>query len=372
MFLDRVVFRQVFVITLTVIYIFFIGWMTKLYVNSQTDSTENLLTTFYTTLSLLGGLYGVFVVAPHWGGWYSNVGKAILFFSFSALAWSLGDVIWMYYNFVKHIDVPYPSWPDAAYIFVNPLWAVGGVFLSIATGASYGLKKLTGKVILIVVPVIAIAISYYFLIVVAQDGVVDFGERLTDSFFNFVYPIGDVAILTIAVLIYALSYKYFGGKYRFAIQIILASFFIGYIGDVVFSYADFRETYYNGSLADLLFATTMYTLALGVALLDSRSVPPRSDVQAKGQVSKLASLIVERQLLIIGPIAWEEAQEIDGLSIDVGRKEVYIEGDSREVLERLVAQYERLFGGASREACREAVRPAIYQVPSDQVPDVLQ
>ena len=372
MALGRITFQQVFIATVTVIYLFFISWMLKLYLGSETESTENFLTGFYTIVTLLGGLYGLFFVARHWGGWHSNIGKAVIFISFSSLAWSLGDMIWMYYNFVLNVELPYPSWADAAYILVNPFWALGGIFLATATGAIYGLRKVSGKVILLVVPVIAIAVSYYFLITVAQGGVIDLGEGFVEFFFALVYPVGDALILAVVILIYALSYKYFGGKYRFAIQVTLASFLLGYLADFTFSYTTSLETYYNGDFTDALFATATYVTTLGLALLDSRSVSLRSGVQNRGQVSKMAGLIVEGQLSIMGPMAWEEAQEVDGLSIDVSRNEVYVEGDSREVLGRLVAQYEKLFGRASVEACREAVRPVISQVPSDQIPDMLK
>jgi len=37
-----------------------------------------------------------------------------------------------------------------------------------------------------------------------------------------------------------------------------------------------------------------------------------------------------------------------------------------------VAQYERLFGAASREVCRDAVRPFLSQISQDEIPAVLK
>ncbi len=87
---------------------------------------------------------------------------------------------------------------------------------------------------------------------------------------------------------------------------------------------------------------------------------------------QLADKIIQEQALIIGPIAWEQAGKVSGLRINVQSHEVNIEGDARDVLERLVAQYEKLFGIASREVCRDAVRPLLSQVPEDEVPTVLK
>lgn len=89
-------------------------------------------------------------------------------------------------------------------------------------------------------------------------------------------------------------------------------------------------------------------------------------------ISQLADHIIKEQELIIGPVAWEEAEKVTGLRINIRSHEVDIEGDAKEVLERLVAQYEKLFGKASREVCRDAVRPFLAQVPEADVPAVLK
>lgn len=87
---------------------------------------------------------------------------------------------------------------------------------------------------------------------------------------------------------------------------------------------------------------------------------------------QLVSQIIKEQAAIIGPVAWQEAEKVSGLRIDTNNHEVHLEGNPREVLEKLVTQYERLFGKASREVCRDAVRPYVAQVSPDQLPEVLR
>lgn len=87
---------------------------------------------------------------------------------------------------------------------------------------------------------------------------------------------------------------------------------------------------------------------------------------------QLADYIIKEQAQIIGPVAWEEAGKVSGLRIDISTHQVSVEGNTREVLERLVAQYEKLFGLASREVCRDAVRPLLSQVPQEEIPAVLK
>ncbi len=87
---------------------------------------------------------------------------------------------------------------------------------------------------------------------------------------------------------------------------------------------------------------------------------------------QLAEQIIKEQALVIGPLAWEEAAKVLGLKVDSAQKTVHMEEDPRLVLERLVTQYEQLFGVASREVCRNAVRSIISQVPDERVPAVLK
>jgi len=84
----------------------------------------------------------------------------------------------------------------------------------------------------------------------------------------------------------------------------------------------------------------------------------------------IASSIIKEQQLIIGPLAWSEAKKVSGLSVvSQERGEVHVEGgDLKGVIDKLVAQYERLFGRASHEVCREAAATLISGMPRGDVP----
>ena len=83
--------------------------------------------------------------------------------------------------------------------------------------------------------------------------------------------------------------------------------------------------------------------------------------------------IIKEQELIIGPVAWDEAKKVPGFHVQNQQKgEVSLDGDGKEVLNKLVGQYARLFGQASTEACKDAVQDLIVELPKDQVPDSLK
>ena len=86
--------------------------------------------------------------------------------------------------------------------------------------------------------------------------------------------------------------------------------------------------------------------------------------------AQLVKAIIKQQEIIIGPIAVEQARKVEGLEV-VSDKDVKVIGNAKEVLEKLVNQYEKLFGRASIEVCREAVRDIIAQAQKDQIPQIL-
>jgi len=88
--------------------------------------------------------------------------------------------------------------------------------------------------------------------------------------------------------------------------------------------------------------------------------------------AKIAEKIIKEQETIIGPVALEQAKKVAGLKIDWPKHVVVLEGDKKEIIEKLVEQYEYLFGQASVEVCKDAVRGIISKIPQDQMPQFLQ
>jgi hypothetical protein len=87
-------------------------------------------------------------------------------------------------------------------------------------------------------------------------------------------------------------------------------------------------------------------------------------------LDKIAGKIIQEQELIIGPIAWTEAGKVQGLHVldhNTGSVEL-TNGNPGDVVDRLVNQYERLFGRASREVCRDAVKSMLTTLDASQIP----
>lgn len=90
-------------------------------------------------------------------------------------------------------------------------------------------------------------------------------------------------------------------------------------------------------------------------------------------LDQIAVKIIKEQELVIGPLAWSEAAKVSGLSVISKEKgEVELKnGDPKEVVNHLVAQYERLFGRASHEVCKDAVKSMLANLSQPEIPSSL-
>lgn len=252
---------------LTLFYILLLLWWVFIFTRGISETTENYLYSFaYGFIPLIWGMLGL-KNSFLWGGFRSLMGKTLIFFSLGLIVWSIGNMIWGYYNLVLKIPVPYPSIADFVFIFSFPLWAIGIFFLSKVTGAAFSLQKLKGRIFLFSIPVVAIIMSYYLLFVVARGGIIDTQGGSLKLFLDVAFPVWDVIILTLALLVFGLSFNYLGGRFRWPIILLLLGFGMNYITDFSFSYTTTLGTFFVGSWVDLLFATSMFLIALGVTLL---------------------------------------------------------------------------------------------------------
>ncbi len=89
-------------------------------------------------------------------------------------------------------------------------------------------------------------------------------------------------------------------------------------------------------------------------------------------IAKIPILIIKEQELVIGPLAWYEAGKVSGLTVDQIHNSASFSGDAKEIIDQLVARYERIFGKASHEVCKDAVREIVATLPPEQVPASLK
>lgn len=89
-------------------------------------------------------------------------------------------------------------------------------------------------------------------------------------------------------------------------------------------------------------------------------------------IAQIPIRIIKEQELVIGPLAWDEAKKVNGLVIDQMKDSASFTGDAKDTINRLVAQYERIFGRASHVVCYDAVSDLIAKMPPEDVPSSLK
>jgi hypothetical protein len=83
-----------------------------------------------------------------------------------------------------------------------------------------------------------------------------------------------------------------------------------------------------------------------------------------------AEKIIHKQEDIIGPLALEQAKQVEGLALDGDH--VSFTGNKVDILEQLVEQYRQLFGQTSVEVCKEAASAVLSQLHGEAVPQLLR
>lgn len=91
-------------------------------------------------------------------------------------------------------------------------------------------------------------------------------------------------------------------------------------------------------------------------------------------LSTIAKVIIEHQLAVVGPLAIEQANKVTGIKASDGVNiKVEISGDDAKIiLTDLVERYQELFGLASVEVCKDAVKEVKPPVPSEDLPEILK
>lgn len=259
----------------TLITIYFVAlslWWLSINSRGLVDTTENYYYGLvYGLLPFFGGIIGIYN-SKKWGFFSSYLGKSLLFLSFGLMTWSLGNVIYAYYNFFQSIEVPYPSVADFIYILSWPLWSLGLINLLRTTGVKFRLKVMKGKIMLFIIPIAVFIASYYLLFIVARQGSIVMSDNILKLVFDIGYPAGDIVVLTITLLIYSFSVSYLGGFFKKAIWFILVGFVINYFADFSYAYLTNLGEFYVGGWVDYVYTIVMFLLCIGISQLNPKRI----------------------------------------------------------------------------------------------------
>lgn len=89
--------------------------------------------------------------------------------------------------------------------------------------------------------------------------------------------------------------------------------------------------------------------------------------------TEICSQIIREQGRIIGmSLAVEQAQHVEGLTVDPVTLHSTVVGDGSKVINDLIGKYSDFFGHAAVEVCREAAAKFLPHLPAEQTPALLK
>lgn len=239
------------------------AWWLQIFASGTVETDQNyLFGLLYAFIALGGGVYGL-VISKRWGGFKSAVGRGIIFFSLGLLGEWFGQTVWSYYNLVARVEVPYPSIADLGYFSIIPFYALGMLSFAKAAGAKFSLRSIRGKLVLILVPLVAVGVSYFLFL---RNLEVDLSSPIR-TFLDFGYPLGEAITISIALITLQLSRGVLGGLMRTRILYLIFALVVQYLTDYTFLYRVAAETYYNADIVDLMYATSFTIMAIGLSSL---------------------------------------------------------------------------------------------------------
>lgn len=243
-------------ILVTIIFLGYLAWWASFQhvVNNQGLSVQWFGGT-YGLVALIGAVIG-FRTAHKWGGFKTVLGRALTLFSLGLLAQEAGQLIYTYYIYDSKIQIPYPSWGDAAYFGSVLLYIAAAASLAKIAGIKFSLRSDKYKAVAFVVPIVLLAVSFWVFLYHHEYNT---SQPLT-VFLDFGYPMGQAVYIALALTAFILSRKVLGGVMRSAITLTILALTIQYISDFVFVYQSSRGTYLAGKMADLLYLIAYFAM----------------------------------------------------------------------------------------------------------------
>lgn len=193
----------------------------------------------------------------------SSKRSSILFFSLGALSWAAASIFWAYFNVFTNVDVPQPSIADALYILYSVFTGIGCWHLLHAIHNNKSVGDFAK-------PFVIIFIIFFAGMIALGWPEVFTGDSVLKIIINLQYPVTDGFLFAIAYVMLLQEHT----RHKAIIVLFVLSMFFQVLGDVNFLILESFDSYWNGSLPDVLYMAS----AIFSSLMFTYLVPPRDEV----------------------------------------------------------------------------------------------
>lgn len=216
----------------------------------------------YGIMAVWGGIWGV-SISKKWGGVRSVIGKAVFMFSLGLFAQEFGQIIYAYYSFYQHVDIPYPSLGDIGYFGSVPLYIYGVYLLGRSSGVHISMKSVMSKLQAIFIPLILLALGYFLFL---RSYSFDWSDPIR-VFLDFGYPLGQAFYIAIAILTYSLTREILGGTMKPKILFFLFALIVQFLADYTFLIQAYYEQWSVGGFNDYIYLLAYFLMTLALIQL---------------------------------------------------------------------------------------------------------
>ncbi len=250
---------------LIVYVVFHLAFWFGLHISLLEDNfwTGNLFNFSLAFIPLFGGIAGLYI-ASTWGLFKNFLGKALICIGGGLLFWSIGDFVVSGYGIFLHNNHPYPSWGDLFFLICFYGWAIGIFLLSQAAGTKYSVFKKQGKRFVIVAPLAIGLLSLFILAFFVKDyGLLSPSITSPRVLLNLAYAFVIIVIMTLALVIFRLSFGFFGGRYKIPMYSLLIGFTFIYLAIAFYYPLIATNTYVDGNWGDFFYSLAQAFISFG-------------------------------------------------------------------------------------------------------------
>jgi len=191
-------------------------------------------------------------------------------------SWASGEAIWSWYEVIRGVEVPYPSWADVGYLIGTPLAVAAFACHPAAHGRAHG-RRLLPLLDGIAAATALLFVSWTLVLspLWGQSGGMSLGDLIAVA-----YPFGDVVVLFLIVL----AVRNLPSGNRPATTLLLTGLLVMAVTDSAYTYLAQVGAYSSGDLIDAgwLFAYLAIAAAGRVyeSPTDARATQTQSPVAA--------------------------------------------------------------------------------------------
>ncbi len=184
-------------------------------------------------------------------------GRFFLYLAFGTGSYLIAELIWMSYENIQQVAVPFPGLPDPFYMLQSFFFFMAFLHLIRKYVTKHQLIRFVFDILIVMT--VAVTYSWFFLV---RPSLADGQASTAENFVAFAYPMNDVVLLFCVISIYFLIEKRQTVTRPTCFSFLLIGILIQIIADTIFLYMTTIHGYENTAAIDPLFILSLLLVAI--------------------------------------------------------------------------------------------------------------